>query len=275
MVQSRLCWTSSVSLFSKKRLSEEMCSCVTTSSNTTSSLPAGCCPRWSVTELIDGLLVQKDRAREGDGLMTIGDRHRMVVLRLADSAPQFKAFGCFLQAQMPITIPPDSEPEPDISVVRGAIEDFRDHPPAGRDALFALEVADSSLRRDLKVKLPMYAGGGIPMYIVVNLEGRRDIDLSAPEGASYAEVTELRPGDTLKLPTATNQTVDVRSLSCSGEQLGGTRIQVDRHVVIWMLTRCRAHDQGSTASLVGRIVVRCRSKSPPRGRSAPPPASAL
>jgi hypothetical protein len=161
------------------------------------------------TELIDGLLVQKDRARAGDGLMTIGDRHRMVVLRLTELAPQFKTFGCFLQAQMPIAIPPSSEPEPDISVIRGAIEDFRDHPPTAREALFVLEVADSSLRRDLKVKLPIYARGGILEYIVINLKDDVILIHRRPEEASYAEVTELRPGDTLKLSTAARQTVDI------------------------------------------------------------------
>jgi hypothetical protein len=34
-----------------------------------------------------------------------------------------------------------------------------------------------------------------------------------PEEASYAEVTELRAGDTLKLPTAARQTVDVPAAS--------------------------------------------------------------
>jgi len=172
-------------------------------------IAGGMLPETIRTELIDGLLVQKDRAREGDSLMTIGDRHRMVVLRLTELAPQFKVLGCFLQAQMPIAIPPNSEPEPDISVIRGAIEDFRDHPPAARDAFFVLEVADSSLRRDLKVKLPIYARGGIPEYIVINLKDDVILIHRRPEEASYAEVTELRRGDTLKLSTAARQTVDV------------------------------------------------------------------
>ncbi len=156
-------------------------------------IATGMLPETIRTELIDGLLVQKDRASAGDGLMTIGDRHRMVVLRLTELAPQFKAFGCFLQAQMPIAIPPSSEPEPDISVIRGVIENFRDHPPAAHDALFVLEVADSSLRRDLKVKLPIYAKGGIQEYIFINLKDDVILVYCRPDGANYAEVTELRP----------------------------------------------------------------------------------
>ena len=172
-------------------------------------IASGALPQNVRTELIDGLLVQKDRARAGDGLMTIGDRHRMVVLRLAELAPQFKVLGCFLQTQMPIAIPPSSEPEPDISVIRGAIEDFREGPPAGRDALLVLEVADSSLRRDLRVKLPIYAKGGVPEYIVINLKENVILIHRRPEGTDYTEVTELRPGDSLKLATAAKQTVDV------------------------------------------------------------------
>lgn len=153
------------------------------------------------TELIDGLLVQKDRARAGDDLMTIGDRHRMAVLRLSDLAAQFKMYGCFLQSQLPISIPPRHEPEPDISVVRGTIEDFVDHPPEARDAIFVLEVSDSSLRRDLKVKLPIYAQAMIPEYIVVNLQDNVVLVHRRPEGTEYLEISRLHRGDTLVLST--------------------------------------------------------------------------
>jgi Uma2 family endonuclease len=161
------------------------------------------------TELIDGLLVQKDRAKAGDDLMTIGDRHRMAVLRLSDLAAQFKPYGCFLQSQLPISIPPRHEPEPDISVVRGTIEDFADHPPEARDAIFVLEVADSSLRRDLKVKLPIYAQAGIQEYIVVDLQNNVILIHRRPEGEHYAEVIKLRSGDVLELSAGGSNHVDV------------------------------------------------------------------
>jgi Uma2 family endonuclease len=161
------------------------------------------------TELIDGLLIWKDRSRAGDDPMTVGDRHRFVVTKLARLATQFEAYGCFLQTQQPIALPPNNEPEPDISVIRGSIDDFKDHPPQAPDTIFVLEVADSSLRRDMKVKLPIYALAGILEYIVIDLQDNVVLVHRGPEEDHYADVTELGPGDTLSLSTAGHQTIDV------------------------------------------------------------------
>jgi hypothetical protein len=77
----------------------------------------------TAVELIDGFIVHKDRAEAGKPPMTIGDRHRIAVLRLAQFAPAFERLGCFLQTQQPISLPPINEPEPDGAAVRGGIDD--------------------------------------------------------------------------------------------------------------------------------------------------------
>ena len=70
-------------------------------------------------ELLDGFIVVKDRAKAGEDLATIGDRHRLAVQRLLKLATSFEALGCTLQIQQPIQVPPHNEPEPDASVIRG------------------------------------------------------------------------------------------------------------------------------------------------------------
>jgi Uma2 family endonuclease len=177
---------------------------------------SGGIPESPKTELIDGLLIWKDRAKAGDDPMTVGDRHRYAVMTLARLAPQFAASGCFLQSQLPVAIPPNNEPEPDIAVIRGVIENFRDHPPTASDAIFVLEVADSSLRRDLKVKLPIYAQGGVPVSIIVSLQDNVVLVHRQPQEQRYVELIELRSGDTLKLPTALGQLVDIPVASLLG-----------------------------------------------------------
>lgn len=57
-----------------------------------------------------------------------------------------------------------------------------------------VEVADTSLRYDLQVKLPLYAQAGVPEVWVVDLEGRRVLVHRKPEGEVYQEVEALGPG---------------------------------------------------------------------------------
>jgi Uma2 family endonuclease len=150
-------------------------------------------------ELLDGFIVRKDRAKAGEDLVTIGDRHRLAVQRLVKLAPQLETLGCTLQVQQPIQLPPTNEPEPDASSIRGTDDDYRDGPPGAADVTCVIEVADSSLDRDLGVKLRMYARAGIPQYVVVDLVHDVVLDHRVPREDAYEDVATLRPGETVQL----------------------------------------------------------------------------
>jgi Uma2 family endonuclease len=62
-----------------------------------------------------------------------------------------------------------------------------------------IEVADSSLDRDLGVKLRMYARAGIPQYVVVDLVHDVVLDHRVPREDAYEDVATLRPGETVQL----------------------------------------------------------------------------
>lgn len=170
---------------------------------------SGAIPEDKRIEMLNGLLVEKDRAKAGDDPMTIGDRHRMAVMRLERLLPQFETLNCFLQCQQPVVVPPNSEPEPDISVIAGILDDFAEHPPTAADTIFVLEVSDSSLRRDLKTKLRIYARGRIPLYIVVDLQHDRVLLHRKPKGDHYSDLVKLSPGETLALPAGAGKHVKI------------------------------------------------------------------
>ena len=50
------------------------------------AIDSGLVPEDSAVELLEGFLVRKDRAKAGENPMTIGDRHRVAVVRLAHAA---------------------------------------------------------------------------------------------------------------------------------------------------------------------------------------------
>jgi Uma2 family endonuclease len=162
-----------------------------------SAISSGIIAEDTSVELLDGLIVRKDRSKSGEDPMTIGDRHRVAVLRLAHAASLFAPFGCFLQTQQPISLPPVNEPEPDGAVVRGRIDDYLDHPPRATDVSCVIEIADSSLAVDLGPKLKAYASAGVSQYVVVDLVHNRVLVHSDPTRDGYRQVASLDRGATI------------------------------------------------------------------------------
>ena len=148
-------------------------------------------------ELLDGLLVPKDRGEE----MTIKPLHRLVVSRLMRLAPRLEALGCHLQLQSPITIEPSHEPEPDGLVVRGGIEDYVDRHPGPEDVTCLIEVAESSLERDRTTKQRIYATAGVEQYVILNLVDLRTEVYEDPRPAAgrYGSMQLLGREDVLAL----------------------------------------------------------------------------
>ncbi len=70
----------------------------------------------------------------------------------------------------PITLPNSSEPEPDIAIVRNLPTRYRDRHPHPEDIFWLIEVANSTLAKDLGLKKDNYAEAGIAEYWVLNLQ---------------------------------------------------------------------------------------------------------
>jgi Uma2 family endonuclease len=83
--------------------------------------------------------------------------------------------------QEPITLAL-SEPEPDVSVLRGDARQYLDRHPGPADIALLVEVADASWQRDRTLKKSLYAQAGIAVYWLVNLAERRVEVFSQPSG---------------------------------------------------------------------------------------------
>ena len=60
-----------------------------------------------------------------------------------------------------------------------------------------VEVAESSLRYDQTVKLPLYAGAGVPEYWIVSVEGEWIEVCRSPAGERYRERSRAARGDVI------------------------------------------------------------------------------
>ena len=160
-------------------------------------------------ELVEGLLMRKNRAAAGEDEMTHGTRHALVLTRLVKIERALDPFGCHLRVQLPVTLSTVNEPEPDLAIVKGSLESFADRHPGPEDILVLIEVADSSLGYDRGAKRRVYASAGVPVYLIVNIPEQQIERYEEPlagEGR-YAQRTDFRTGETLLLPLATDKTL--------------------------------------------------------------------
>jgi Uma2 family endonuclease len=144
-------------------------------------------------ELIEGYLVLKmSRNPPHDGTIQIDSQ------ALAAALPP----GWCVRVQCAVTLP-DSEPEPDIAVVRGNARSYLVHHPGPTEIGALLEVADSSLLGDRSDKGRIYARALIPVYWIINLIDRQIEVHEQPSGPTtapaYAKITTYHPGDSVPL----------------------------------------------------------------------------
>ena len=96
----------------------------------------------------------------------------------------------------------DSQPEPDLAIVRGAIRDYAQHHPAPGDIALLIEVADSSLPRD-RYKCRIYGKAGVPIYWIINLDDRRIEIYTEPTGLdanpAYRQRSDYEANDEVPL----------------------------------------------------------------------------
>jgi Uma2 family endonuclease len=122
-----------------------------------------------------------------------------------------------VEAQLPVALDEESEPEPDVAVVAGGPRDYLASHPT-RPAL-VVEIALTSLALDRGEKASLYARAGVADYWIVNLvdnilEVYRDprADPHAPHGWRYGSTTTLRIGEVvapLALPDCTIPVADL------------------------------------------------------------------
>ena len=151
-------------------------------------------------ELIEGEVI--DRA-------PIGTRHCSTVSRLNRLLVQATGERAVVSVQQSLRLDAYSEPEPDLAVLKPRDDFYASALPSGHDAWLVIEVADSSLAYDLRLKARLYALHGVPSYWVVDLVGGLLHTFSAPQGEAYTVVNATASPCLLALPDLADTTIDL------------------------------------------------------------------
>lgn len=150
-----------------------------------------------------GILKPSDRVELIYGeiieMSPIGSRHASVVDKLANRLNNFFDKEIIVGVQRPIRLDDKNEPEPDISILKFRSDFYAGLHPQAKDALVLIEVSDSTLKFDEKVKLSLYASSGIPCYWIVNVDANHIVVYTKPKGLDYLEKRIYQFDDSIEL----------------------------------------------------------------------------
>ena len=151
------------------------------------------------TELLYGQIFQK---------MPKSPFHRLLLMRLLELLQRILPPGLHVQPEQPIRCG-DSEPEPDLSVIRGSINDYSaEHP---HTAELVIEICVSSHDYD-RSKLRAYAIAGVKeCWLVLGPEKQIEVHRQ-PQGEQFAERALHGPGGSLNSTAVPSFTVEMDSL---------------------------------------------------------------
>ena len=152
-------------------------------------------------ELLEGSIV--DMAPEGFKHSGTGDCLQEYLRTL------FNGKACVREAH-PVRMT-NSEPQPDIAVVKLPRETYLQRHPEAADVYLLIEISDRTLAKDLGEKALIYSRNKIPEYWVIDLQHNKVVVHSGPSDEGYQTVTTVDSG-TIELVAITDAVVEVDKL---------------------------------------------------------------
>ena len=148
-----------------------------------------------------GILTEDDRVELIDGeiieMSPIGSRHAACVTRVATLFIRLLGDAAVVNVQNPLRLSNKTEPLPDVVVLRPRADFYAQTHPGPDDVLLVVEVADTTLTYDRRVKLPLYARAGTPEVWIVNLPKGVVETYARPDGKTYSEIRKAERGQEL------------------------------------------------------------------------------
>ncbi|MGH8478484.1 MAG: Uma2 family endonuclease [Gammaproteobacteria bacterium] len=164
---------------------------------------AGILPIEGRLELIEGEII---------AMAPIGSRHAAIVTRANMLFVQAVDGRAIVSVQNPILLGEHSEPEPDLALIQPREDFYALALPRADEVLLIVEVADTTLRYDREIKIPLYARHGIPEVWLIDVEGRTLTIFETPADGRYRDERRMRPSGTLAPKALPGVEVDLSRL---------------------------------------------------------------
>ena len=149
-----------------------------------------------------GILTEDDRVELIDGVIVemapVGSRHLGCVNCYTRELSEAVGRRAIVQVQSPVRLDDNTEPQPDVVLLRYQADGYASGHPGPRDVLLLIEVADSSVGYDRNEKLPRYARAGIPEVWLTLLPEDVVEAHTEPTDNGYRVTRRFRAGDVLR-----------------------------------------------------------------------------
>lgn len=148
-----------------------------------------------------GVLTEDDRVELVEGeileMSAIGNVHMACVNVLNERLVRSLGDAALVSIQNALRLNQRTELYPDVAVLRRRPDGYWSAIPTAADVLLLVEVSDTTLRYDSRVKLPLYARAEIPEVWVVDLARRRILVHTDPTADGYRSTRPSAPGETI------------------------------------------------------------------------------
>ena len=131
------------------------------------------------TELIEGEIIE---------MSPIGDPHMNAVNRATMIFARGIGDKVVVSVQNPAFMDRYNVPQPDVVLIRPREGFYGEGKPNPEDVVLLIEVSDTSLRFDRKVKAPIYARNGIREVWIIDLQGEAIYVYREPRGNTYVSI---------------------------------------------------------------------------------------
>ncbi len=140
-------------------------------------------------ELVNGEIVD---------MAPTGTNHYWAVLSMNRLLQRAVGDSALVSVQAPLRLDPFNQPEPDLALLRPGLNSKA--LPTGADTLLVIEVSDTTLAYDVRIKAPLYARYGVPEMWVLDLANRLLHRFTAPRDGMYTDVSALKGPGVVDLP---------------------------------------------------------------------------
>ena len=152
-----------------------------------------------------GILTDEDRVELIEGeiveMSPIGNRHAMTVTRALMTFARGSGDRVVVAVQNPAHMDKYNEPQPDVVLIRPREGFYGTDHPNPEDVVLLIEVADTSLRKDRLLKLPVYARNGIREVWIIDVKDDAIHVHREPTANAYLSFETRHRGETVSPET--------------------------------------------------------------------------
>ncbi|MEB3179886.1 MAG: Uma2 family endonuclease [Nostocaceae cyanobacterium] len=163
-----------------------------------------------------GILKEDDRVELIRGeiieMSPIGTKHAACVNRLNNLLYRKLGDRIILGVQNPVILSDTSEPQPDVTLLKHRDDFYESAHPQPQDIYLLIEVADTTVKYDKEVKIPLYTEHGIMEVWLVDINEESVEVYREPATDGYQNVRKFVGGESLSIGVFSDVNISVKEI---------------------------------------------------------------